>query len=362
MNDDATTHPAVALLADLVRFPSLSHEEGPIADFLASYVSERGLEVHRHGDNLHFALGEGGKRLLLNSHLDVVPASAGHPFDPFEPTVSGGFLYGRGAVDAKASVASMVTAVLTLAGERWQQPEGQVLVALTTCEETGGDYNGLEDLLPQLPEFSAALVGEPTSLRPCTAQKGLLILTLRASGRSAHAARATLGENAIMSAAADILRISELRFDRVDPLLGPITVTPTLIAGGKAKNIVPDECTFTLDVRSTPAYTHDELVEIIGSRLQSEVVVHSDRLVPVATAPEEGIVRAAVLATGEPPFGSPTMSDWIFLAGTPTVKIGPGDSQLSHTAEERVSVEEVVRAADMYKNIITRYFSTDTGG
>lgn len=362
MTVSSPQHQALLLLSDLIRFPSLSHQEGPIADFLADYITGRGLAVQRHRDNLYFALGEGSERLLLNSHLDVVPPSAGHPFEPYEPTVEDGYVYGRGAVDAKASVASMIVSVLELAENGWSPENGQVLVALTACEEMGKGYNGLEDLLPHLPEIRAALVGEPTDLRPCTSQKGLLILNIRATGRAAHAARASLGENAIVKAADDIRRLVEIRLDRDDPLLGPVTVTPTIVSGGTAKNTVPEECTFTVDIRSTPAYSHDELVVIVRNALESDVQIHSDRLVPVRTSLEERIVRAAVAATGEEPFGSPTMSDWIFLSGTPTVKMGPGSSDLSHTSNERISMDEVTRAVAVYKDVIIRYFSPEDGG
>jgi hypothetical protein len=152
----ASPHPAVALLKDLVRFPSLSREEGPVADFVEDYVRRAGLPVERFEDNVFFRLGEGQDRLLLNSHLDVVAPSNDHPYDPFDPVEIDGRLYGRGTVDAKASGAAMTTAVLDLAAEGWTPPNGQVLVALTACEELGGTYNGLQNLRPHLPPLNAA--------------------------------------------------------------------------------------------------------------------------------------------------------------------------------------------------------------
>lgn len=347
----------VSLHQDLVRFPSLSHEEGPIADFVERYVRDAGVPVARFDDNVYFWLGDGPEVLLLNTHLDVVPPSANHPYDPFEPVVVDGRVYGRGTVDAKASGAAMTAALLELARTGWQPEGGRVLVALTTCEETGGSYNGLEALRPHLPPVSAALVGEPTDLQPCVAQKGLLILTVTAHGRTAHAARAHLGDNAIFRAARDLQKLEHVRFDRDDPFLGRPTLTVTTIDGGTARNVVPDRCTFTLDIRSTPAYTHDEIIEQLAGLLESEVAVHSKRIVPVATDPSERIVRACLRALpGAEPFGSPTASDWIFLRDVPTVKIGPGSSQRSHTADEHIEIAELERAVDAYKNIIRAYF------
>lgn len=360
--------PVLDLHAALVAIPSLSHEEGPAADFVERHVRQSGLPLAlgRLGDNVWASLGEGTDVLLLASHLDVVPPSAAHPYPPFEPTRVDGHIYGRGAVDAKASGAAMLQALLDLAAEGFRPP-GRVVVALTACEETGGADNGMEHLRrevfgPTLPPVAAAIVGEPTGLRPCLAQKGLLILTATARGKSAHAARAYLGVNALTIAARDLLKIDGFAFEKADPLLGAPTVTATLIEGGTAKNVVPDRCTFTLDVRSTPAYTHAELAALLADALESEVEVYSDRLVPCRTDPSARIAQAARAALTElgldaEPFGSPTASDWVFLHDVPAVKLGPGRSELSHTPEEHVEVEQLTRAVEVYKRLIRHYFS-----
>lgn len=358
MTTSATNqHTAIALLKDLVRFPSLSHEEEAVADFVEGYVRAAGVPVARHDNNVYFWIGEGDNRLLLNSHLDVVPPSADHPYDPFDPVEVDGQLYGRGTVDAKASGATMTTALLELAAEGWTPPGGQVMVALTACEETGGGYNGLEDLRPHLPPLSAALVGEPTDLQPCIAQKGLLILRLEAHGTTAHAARAHLGDNAILKTARDLQRLAGFSFEQTDLFLGSPTLSPTVIEGGTARNVVPDRCTVYLDIRTTPAYTHQEIINILSELLESEVQVHSKRIIPVATAPDERIVQACAEAIpNAKPFGSPTASDWMFLHDIPTVKIGPGSSERSHTPGEHIALAEVERAVDVYKGIIRSYF------
>ena len=358
--------PVLDLHAALVGIPSVSHEEGPIADFVEHYLhrAEAPVEVGRLENNVWASLGDGDDLLLLASHLDVVPPSTDHPYPPFEPTRVNGRIYGRGAVDAKASGAAMLRALLDLAAEGFRPP-GRVVVALTACEETGS-YNGLDHLRrdvfgTRLPSVAAAIVGEPTELRPCLAQKGLLILTATANGKAAHAARAHLGANALTVAAHDLLTLDGFAFEKSDPLLGAPTVTATLIEGGTAKNIVPDRCTFTLDVRSTPAYTHPELAELFREALRSDVEVYSDRLVPCRTAPDARIAHATHaalthLSLDADPFGSPTTSDWIFLHDVPTVKLGPGRSELSHTAEEHVEVDQLERAVEVYRHIIRHYF------
>jgi len=347
------------LLRAMVRFPSLSHEEGPIADWLETHLRQYPVHVGRRDDNIYAWIGEGEHTVLLNSHLDVVPPSADHPHGAFDGYEANGQLWGRGTVDAKASGAAMLTALLALAREGYSPNNGRVMVALTTCEETGGGYNGLEDLRPHLPPISAALVGEPTQMQPCVAQKGLLILNLEARGKTAHAARAHLGDNAIYRAARDIVKLSHIGFDRMDPYLGAPTLAVTMISGGTASNVVPDRATAKIDIRSTPAYTHDELIAYVQAHTESAITVHSKRLIPVATDPAHPIVQACLAARPDAvPFGSPTMSDWLFLADVPTVKIGPGMSERSHTPHEHIALEDVEHAAALYHAILTHYFNS----
>jgi acetylornithine deacetylase len=349
--------PPLEILETLVRIESPSGEEAAAADALTAILERGGLAVNRVDNSIWCAIGSGEDGLLLNSHLDVVPASEGHPYPPFTPTIASGALYGRGAVDAKGSVSAMAAAMLSLAAEGWQPAGGRLVAAFTTCEETGWPYNGLQQTRPHLPPVRAAVVGEPTDLRPCIAQKGLLILRLECRGRSAHAARPHLGDNAVIKAAADIQRLVAARLDRGHPVLGPVTVTPTVIQGGKVRNMIPELCTVFVDVRSTPSYTHAELVSILQEAVEGDIVVHSDRLISVDTEPQERIVQAGVAASGQTPFGSPTASDWIFLSDVPTIKMGPGSSNLSHTADEHIGLDELEKAVDVYRRTILRYFS-----
>jgi len=343
---------------DLVAIPSLSHKEKEASDLMETRLRLAGLRVTRMDDNVVAEWGEGERTLLLNSHLDVVPPSANHPFPAFTPTLKEGRLYGRGAVDAKASVASMATALCRLAASGYQ-PNGKIIAAFTTCEETGGESNGLEHIFPSLPRPDAALVGEPTHMQPCVAQKGLLILRLDAAGISSHAARAEEGDNAISRLVRDIARLEAFTFEKIHPYLGVTTANVTMIQGGSARNMIPDSCTAFVDIRSTPAYTHDELAHLLQDELESHVHIHSKRFVPVDTAPDEAIVQACLAGSpGSSAFGSPTMSDWIHLKGIPTVKIGPGDSRLSHTSEEHILVSELEDSCQTYENIIKAYFNT----
>lgn len=350
----------VDLLKTLIRFPSLTGKETDVADYVERRARSAGVDVLRHEDNVAFGVGSGRDTLLLNSHLDVVPPAASHPYDPFTPVTKQGVLYGRGSVDAKASGAAMTTALLRLAADGWVPDGGRAVVGLTTHEEGGGSKNGLQDLRPHLPPLSAAVVGEPTALRPCVAQKGLLILKIHTHGTAAHAARPHLGTNAISAAADALHQLAAVSFDREDPHLGPITKTVTTIEGGSARNTVPAHCVFVVDLRTTPAYSHDEIVAHIQAAVDADVTVHSDRLVPCATPPDARIAHAARAACPRPTaIGSSTTSDWVFLNDVPTVKMGPGQSPRSHTADERISIAEVRCAVDVYQTLLQRYFGSD---
>jgi len=351
---------ASELLKAMVRYPSLSYQEEEIASFLEDYVQRPGVRVRRLDNNLYFWIGNGKRRLLLNSHLDVVPPSSGHPYDPFNPVEVEGRIYGRGTADAKASGAAMTTALLSLVQEGWAPEDGEVIVALTVCEEVGEQDNGLRALRPYLPPLHAALVGEPTALQPVVAQKGLLILKVTAHGKSAHAARAHLGENAIIKAAEDIRRLDQYDFAHEDLLLGSPTLCVSVIEGGNARNVVPDRCTFYIDIRSVPGLTHETMVQDLDALLDADVDIFSGRIIPVSTPVSASIVQSCLQALpGTQPAGSPTASDWIHLHDLNVVKIGPGQSELSHTAEEHVLAAEVDRASRVYQRIIKNYFTSN---
>ena len=347
------------LHAALVATPSLSHEERAAADLLEAHFRESGLDPQRFDDNIVVSVGSGPRTLLLNSHLDVVPPSSDHPFDPFTPTIDGNEVFGRGTVDAKGCVAAMATALVRLNRSGSLPPDARVMGAFTVCEETGGTDNGLEAIRPSLPDFEAALIGEPTHMQPCVAQKGLLILRLDAHGKTSHAARAEEGDNAISRLVRDLSLLADFRFERIHPFLGETTQNVTVIEGGTARNVIPDRCSAWIDIRTTPSYSHPEIAAMLKARLESEVVIHSQRFIPVETPTSHPIIASCLAAhEGAEPFGSPTMSDWLQVHDVPTVKIGPGDSRKSHTAHESIDVFELHQASAIYESIVTHYFKS----
>jgi acetylornithine deacetylase len=341
------------LLTRLVRTPSPSGDEGAAAAVLADWARAHGLATEV--DDAAVRITVGGRRpgptLLLASHIDTVPPGDGWTVPPYDAVVADGRLTGRGAVDAKASVAAMTAAAAGLAAEGG--PRTGRLVVLATYSEETRDTTMPEALGRLGGPPDAAIVGEPTSLEPCVAQRGQLLLELVWRGEQVHAGWAAGREpppaNAIRLAARDLAALDGLVLDRVHPLLGAVAVTPTLISGGVARNVTPPTCTAMLDIRTTPAYEHAEITAAVRHLVAGEVVVYSDRLVPAETPAGSRLLRAILAVRPDAaPFASPTCSDWVFLRHLDAVKLGPGDSRRSHTADEWIELDELSEGAALY--------------
>jgi acetylornithine deacetylase len=343
---------AVSLLRELVAIPSESGKEDAVVARLEAVFKELGWTPVRSGRNLHAFLGSEGPLLLLNSHTDTVPVGGNWTKEPLAGSLEGGRIYGRGANDAKGCLTAMILGARNAFAKN--PPKGRVCVAATCEEEING--HGLETLIKELPKPDAAVVGEPTNLQPAVAQKGLLILEITAAGRSAHAAHGG-GINAIEAAAKDVTALASLTFERAHPALGKPTLAVTQIAGGTRHNVIPDACKLVVDIRTTPDYAPEEIVSRVQGLAKGSVSVRSQRLGSVATEIEQPIVKAALAANpGAKPYGSPTLSDWVFLKGIPTVKVGPGDSKRSHTPDEYLESSELEAGVVFYENLIRKYF------
>ena len=296
-----------------------------------------------------------GKSLAFISHLDVVPPGEAWTRDPFAAVIEGDRLYGRGSGDAKASVAAMVMAASDLAA-RGGPARGRLLVILGYGEETR--HTTMGTAVARTGTIDAAVVGEPTNLDVAIAQRGLLMADLVARGDQRHAAYATDGggTNALTVLAHDLARLEGIFADRPHAILGLTVATPTMIEGGLSRNVTPPVARAVLDVRSTPAWTHEELAARLRERMESEVVITSDRLVP-CEAPEGSPLAAAACAIRPAArrFGSPTCSDWVFVRHADAVKCGPGTSRRSHTADEYVDLPEVTDARAFYARLAEVY-------
>ena len=343
---------AAQLLEFLVSTPSISGNENEIATNLSGILSEEGFRIQREGNSIWFTLGKRVRpHLLLLSHLDTVPPCAGWNSDPFKAQFEDGKIMGLGANDAKGSVAAMILAAREI---EHGDSDGSITFAFVADEERGGE--GIRTIKPKLGHIDAAVVGEPTGLHVCTAQRGLLILRCTAHGKASHAAHAHLGENAIYKAARDISRLAAMEFEGHENL-GPTRAEVTQIAGGLARNQVPDRCEFFVDLRTTPNLDHATVADEIGAKLESEVAIHSHRYEPVGTNVSEVVVRAALeAANASAGIGSVTTSDWAFLKGIPAVKVGPGDTNRSHRPNEYLLLSELKEGTAFYSRFIHTYF------
>ncbi len=346
------------LLKALVRFPSLSKKETPLVKWLYGEIRALDLvQVELYGDNLVLSLGSGSPWLMLNSHTDVVPPSPNHIGDPFEPVERDGRIYGRGTVDAKGCGVSMLRALLELADEGYV-PKGKLSVALTICEETAGEHNGMHFLRQVVGlKPDAALIGEPTLLAPCLAQKGMLLVKLVTTGESGHAARVT-GPNAISRMGSVLTSLQDIRFKEKNAFIGSVKITPTMITGGTAKNANPEVCEVMVDIRTIPEVPNHRILTTLEATLPCDVHTLSNRFVATQTDPNSVIAKSCLRHSQKPFFGSPTASDWVFLADIPCIKIGPGDSTKSHTADEHIEIAQLEAAVPLYKSIIHDYFET----
>lgn len=345
---DELFYDAVDLLKKMISIPSFSREETEVADMLEAYISGMGFKTNRKGNNLWIIspdFDESKPSILLNSHIDTVKPVSGWNKDPFMPIEEDGKLFGLGSNDAGASVVCLLHTFYLLV----QKPQDYNLIFLASCEEEVSGKNGIESALLDIPTPSFAIVGEPTQMHPAVAEKGLMVLDCKSKGESGHAAR-NEGVNAIYKAMQDIEWFRTYQFPDKSDLLGPIKMTVTMINAGTQHNVVPDSCSFVVDIRSNECYSNEEICNIVKKHTECEVTPRSFRLNSSKIALENPFVERAIIL-GRKPYGSPTLSDQA-LMNFPSVKIGPGDSARSHTADEYIRPEEIREALEFYYKLL----------
>lgn len=335
----------IDLLKKMIATTSFSKEEENTADLISTYLSDQGVSVNRYLNNVwatnkHFDSSK--PTLLLNSHHDTVLPNPGYTRDPFEPSESDGKLYGLGSNDAGGALVSLIATFVHFHGQGNLKYN---LVLAATAEEEISGKNGIECILSKLPKLDLAIVGEPTLMDMAIAEKGLMVLDCKSTGVSGHAAR-NEGENALYKALKDISWIQSFEFEKTSPTLGPIKMTTTIIKAGSQHNVVPAECDFTVDVRSTDAYSNEELLAVIRENLDAQVTARSLRLRPSSIAPDHPLIQAG-RTLGRGTYGSPTTSDQAVIPVT-SLKMGPGDSARSHSADEFIYLSEIEDGINTY--------------
>ena len=355
---DLLTAEAVTLLEQLIATPRLSRNENAAADLMCLFMEKKGLQVHRDANNIWTIAPDFSPNrptLLLNAHIDTVKPVAAWTRDPFKPQHVGDCLYGLGSNDDGASLVSLLQAFNVLAGcERSYN-----LVFLASAEEEVSGRDGIERVIPQLPTIDVALVGEPTGMQPAIAEKGLMVLDITFEGKAGHAAR-NEGITAIYRAIDGIQWFRTYDFPKESPILGRVKMNVTIVNAGTQHNVIPDRCTFTVDVRSNECYTNEEIYEIVCSHVQGDVHARSFRLNSSGIDEHHPLVQCALSLgpahDGKPrqSFGSPTLSDQALMPW-PSLKMGPGDSARSHTADEFIRIPEIQNAISDYITLLTSY-------
>ncbi len=355
------TNEAVELLKKLIATPSVSREETAAADILADFIENYGLPVRRFGNNILVCeeLDAEKPTLLLNAHIDTVKPVSTWTRDPFTPVVEGDRLYGLGANDCGGGLVSLLQVYRILRGgtsQREQNGDTSLrvpynIVYLASCEEEVSGAGGFSLALPELPKIDVAIVGEPTGMHPAIAEKGLMVIDGVAYGKSGHAAREE-GVNAIYEALDDLVWLRDYRFKKNSPLLGPTKMTVTVLNSGTQHNVVPDECRFVIDVRTNEYYQNEYLFSFLQKHMKKcQLKARSFRLSSSHIPIGHPLVMKS-LQMGLVPFGSPTLSDQALMPFL-SLKMGPGDSARSHSADEFICISEIEQAIKTYVELLS---------
>jgi len=343
------TKQSIELLKQLISIPSFSGEEDKTAELIHNMLENNQIATRRKYNNIYaFSAGFNTDKptLVLNSHHDTVRPTQRWTYDPFQPVIEGDKLVGLGSNDAGASLVSIL-AVFRYFYRRTDLSHNLVLT-LTAEEENSGE-KGIRAILPEIGAIELAIVGEPTGMNMAIAEKGLIVLRCTATGRSGHAARET-GENAIYKAMHDINWIRNYQFAQVSPMLGPVKMTVTMINAGTQHNVIPDQCEFTVDIRSTDTYNNEMIINVLKQKLVSDFSDPSLNLQPSCLPLKHPLMESAK-SLGIETFGSPTLSDQTYISA-PSVKMGPGLSERSHTADEFVYLSEIEDGIQKYIELL----------
>lgn len=339
---------AIELLKKLISIESLSRHEDQAADLIEVYIKEKGYTPNRKGNNIWvWANKKDDKKpvLLLNSHIDTVKPSSKWTYKPFEPTTEGDKLYGLGSNDAGGPLVSLMATFLLLA--KTDQPFNLVFAA--SAEEEISGRNGVASILPDIGHIDLGIVGEPTQMHMAIAEKGLMVLDCEAKGKAGHAAR-NEGINSIYKALKDMEWFKTYNFPKTSELFGQVKMTVTQIEAGLQHNVVPDSCKFVVDVRLNEKYSNKEAFEIIQKEVECTVKPRSLRLNSSFIPHNHPVVKRGIALQREH-YGSPTTSDQALMKFT-TLKIGPGDSARSHTANEYIKLSEIEEGIEIYYKLL----------
>ncbi|MBS1669688.1 MAG: M20 family metallo-hydrolase [Bacteroidetes bacterium] len=344
---------SIGLLKQLIATPSFSKEENDTAELICAFFEKSQIPFSRVGNNVYAKnkfYDASKQSILLNSHHDTVKPNKGYTNDPFSPIEKDGKIFGLGSNDAGGCLVSLIATFLYFYE---QEHLNHNIVFAASAEEEISGVNGIELVLPYLGQIDFGVVGEPTKLEMAVAERGLMVIDCTANGRAGHAAR-NEGENALYKAIDDINWIRNYHFEKVSDLLGESRMSVTVIdTENKQHNVVPSQCKFVIDVRVNELYTFEEILEALKNNLKSQFKPRTTRMKSTSIPLDHPLVKAG-LALGKGYYGSPTTSDKALMP-FPTLKMGPGDSARSHTADEYIYIDEIKDGIETYIQLLDEF-------
>lgn len=352
-NIETLTQEAIKLLKSLIETPSFSSEEDQTAILVENWFTHNNIPFERENNNIwafnkHFDKSK--PTLLLNSHHDTVKPNQGYTKNPFEAIVEDGKLFGLGSNDAGGALVSLIAA-FTYFYVHENLPYNVVMVA--SAEEESSGKNGLNSVLKHLPDLDCAIIGEPTLMQLAVAEKGLLVLDIVVKGTASHAAHNN-PDNPIYNAMSVIEWFNTYQFEKISEVLGPVKMTVTQVNAGKQHNVVPAECHLVVDIRVNDCYNNNEILATVKANINAEVSPRSMHLNASSIPISHGLVQAGI-ALGRTTYGSPTLSDQSVIS-CQSLKLGPGESLRSHSADEFIYLKEIEEGIELYIKILTDFF------
>lgn len=362
-NIETLTQEAIQLLKSLIETPSFSGEEDQTALLIQDWFTQNDIPFERENNNVwaynkHFDKSK--PTLLLNSHQDTVKPNQGYTKNPFKAIVENGKLFGLGSNDAGGCLVSLIaTFIYFYSNEKLSHN----IVIVASAEEESSGKKGLNSVLKHLPKLDCAIIGEPTLMQLAIAEKGLLVLDVIIKGTASHAAHNN-PDNPIYNTIAVIEWFKNYRFEKISEVLGPVKMTVTQVSAGKQHNVVPAECHLVVDIRVNDCYNNQEILEIVcpptqkggvkSERIEVIVIPRSMHLNASSIPISHGLVEAGI-ALGRTTYGSPTLSDQSVLS-CQSLKLGPGETLRSHTADEFIFINEIEEGIELYIKILTCFF------
>jgi acetylornithine deacetylase len=343
---------AIALLKQLIEVPSFSSEEDQTALLIQNWFEEFKIEYKRTNNNI-WAINKyfdaSKPTLLLNSHHDTVKPNSGYTKDPFKAIVEDGKLYGLGSNDAGGCLVSLIAA-FTYFYDKKNLNYNVVIVA--SAEEESSGPNGLNSMLSVIPKIDVAIVGEPTLMHLAVAEKGLVVFDAKVKGTASHAAHPN-NDNAIYNSIEALKWFRDYQFEKKSPVLGDVKMTVTQISAGSQHNAVPADVDLVIDVRVNDKYTNAEIAKILKKKAPCTTVEARSLRLNSSSIPISHPIVEAGIELGRETYGSPTLSDQACLT-CPSLKLGPGDSKRSHTADEFIYIDEIEEGIKIYIDLLNK--------